>query len=147
FGLAKLLESGAQHTMTETIMGTPEYMSPEQAWGNSRDLTTATDIFSLGSVLYYLLTGAYAFKGETPLKTIEEVRNRTPASLRLINPHVPRDLEVICLKCLEKEPAHRYSSAAALAEELERWLGGRPILARPANVAERAWKWVKRNPR
>jgi WD40 repeat protein/tRNA A-37 threonylcarbamoyl transferase component Bud32 len=147
FGLAKLLENDAQHTLTETILGTPEYMPPEQAMGSSQDITTAADIYSLGAVLYHLLTGKYAFKGRTPIETIDHVRTRAPVAPRSINPIVPRDLEVLCLKCLEKEPGHRFSSAAALADELERWLAGRPIQSRRATSGERLAKWVRRNPR
>jgi WD40 repeat protein len=145
FGLAKRLASDGP-TVTGAIIGTPAYMAPEQAAGLTRQLTTAVDVYGLGAVLYELLTGRPPFRGETPLDTLHQVVASEPVPPRQVDAKVPRDLQVICLKCLHKEPAKRYESAEALADDLERWLVGQPILARPARPWERAWKWARRNP-
>ncbi|HUR58695.1 MAG TPA: protein kinase [Opitutaceae bacterium] len=147
FGLAKVLGQTTHETMAEAIMGTPHFMSPEQAAGRTRDVTTAADVYSLGAMLFDLLVGAPPFKGDTLLRVIEQVREAAPPNPAQLNPAVPRDLATICLKCLEKEPQHRYASAGVLADELERWIAGEPILARPATPLERVTKWVRRNPR
>ncbi len=146
FGLAKLVENDTQATMSGAIMGTPAYMAPEQAAGNTRGITTASDVYAVGALLYELAAGRRPFTTSSITELLEQVRSATPSSPRDFNSAVPRDLETICLKCLEKEPRHRYATAAALADELERWLSGVPVLARPISVWERAWKWMCRNP-
>ncbi len=147
FGLAKVIGQTSGETMADAIMGTPHYMSPEQAAGKTRDVTTLADVYSLGAVLFELLVGTPPFQGDTLMRVIQQVRETPPPNPAQLNAAVPRDLATICLKCLEKEPHARYVSANALADELERWLAGEPILARPATLPERAAKWVKRNPR
>jgi WD40 repeat protein len=146
FGLAKLTEHDTQGTMSGAIMGTPAYMAPEQAVGNTRGITTASDLYALGAILYELAAGRRPFVGQSVMEVLEQVRNSTPPSPRDFNEGISKDLETICLKCLEKEPAHRYATATALADELERWLAGKPILARPISPWERAIKWTRRNP-
>jgi WD40 repeat protein len=145
FGLAKRVGGGPSTTQSGAIVGTPAYMSPEQARGE-KGLTLLADVYSLGAVLYALLTGRPPFQAATPLDTVLQVLDAMPDRPRKLNPAVPRDLETICLKCLEKAPARRYDSAKALAEDLERWLRGEPIKARPAGRAERVVKWVRRRP-
>jgi WD40 repeat protein/predicted Ser/Thr protein kinase len=146
FGLAKWLDRDQALTLLPTALGTPQYMAPEQAAGASAELTTAADTYSLGVILYELLTGRPPYLADSPLEILRLARETAPRSLRDLAPDVPRDLEVICLKCLAKEPAARYASTAALAEDLERSLEGRTIVARPATRAERTWRWAKRNP-
>jgi tRNA A-37 threonylcarbamoyl transferase component Bud32 len=146
FGLARRLEGGAGLTQSGALVGTPSYMAPEQAAGRNKDLTTAADVYGLGAVLYELLTGRPPFKGDTPLETLQQVLSEEPVPPRRLRPEVPRDLEVVCLTCLRKEPAKRYESAAALADDLRRFAEGRPIVARPVGRWERAAKWVRRNP-
>ncbi len=149
FGLAKILETGpgeastAPATVSGTAQGTPSYMSPEQALG--RPVTPASDIYSLGAVLYELLTGQPPFKAHTPLETLKLVVEQEPRKPRTQQPGVALDLETISLKCLDKQPEKRYGSALALAEDLERWLRGEPIKARPAGWAVRSGRWVRRN--
>jgi hypothetical protein len=145
FGLAKRLEAQPEATQSGTLLGTPAYMSPEQASGSRGAISTATDVYGLGTILYALLAGRAPFAGTTLVDTLEMVRNQTPEAPSAFNSRVPRDLEIICLKCLEKEPRRRYQSALALAEDLTRWLDGRPILARPVGPAARAWMWCRRN--
>jgi WD40 repeat protein/tetratricopeptide (TPR) repeat protein len=145
FGLARRIEGEGNLTLSGAIVGTPEYMAPEQARAQ-KGLSTAADVYSLGAVLYALLTGRAPFPGANVLETLRRVVEEDPAPPRSINPRVPRDLEVICLKCLRKDPAARYDSAEELAAELERWLNGEPIKARPIGLHERTVKWVRRRP-
>ncbi|MBV9154852.1 MAG: protein kinase [Acidobacteriaceae bacterium] len=146
FGLAKWLDRASHLTVATSALGTPHYMSPEQATGDSNQLTPAADVYSLGVILYELLTGRLPFAGDTLLETLRLAESTPPPAPRSFEVSIPRDLELICLKCLAKEPAGRYRSAAMLAEDLERWLKGHPVLARPAGPIERGWRWTKRNP-
>ena len=147
FGLARLVEreSTVTGTMAEAL-GTPSYMAPEQAAGDAAQLTSATDVYGLGAVFYHLLTQRAPFVGGTIYKTVQLVLETEPQPPRLLNPKVDRDLSTICLKCLEKDPQHRYSSALELAEDLERWLTHKPIQARRAGIVIRGKKWVRRHP-
>ncbi|MFO0810953.1 MAG: serine/threonine-protein kinase [Gemmataceae bacterium] len=145
FGLAKQLDAGASLTESNALLGTAGYVSPEQARG-SKGLTTATDIFSLGVILYERLTGAPAFPGATILERLDALRTAaTPRPTQLV-PTLPRDLETVCLKCLEREPAKRYPTAEALADDLARWVRGEPIAARRTGPMERFALWCRRNP-
>ncbi len=146
FGLAKRLDVEDHHTRTGALLGTPSYMSPEQASGDPKAIGPAADVWALGAILYECLTGNPPFKGESPITTLELVRTQEPVPLRRVLATVPRDLETICLKCLTKEPSKRYPSAAALAEDLRRYLDGRPIVARRTPTWERAWKFMRRRP-
>ncbi len=145
FGLARRVEGDSELTQTGAVLGTPAYMAPEQATGRKGAITTATDVHGLGVILYAVLAGRPPFRGETPLETLEQVRERAPDPPSTIRQAIDRDLETICLKCLEKEPRKRYGSALAAAEDLERWLAGGPIQARPVGRAERIWRWGRRH--
>src|SRR5438874_4440721 len=146
FGLARLVEADSTVTGTLEVLGTPSYMAPEQAAGNNAAVSSNTDVYGLGAVLYQLLTGQPPFAGGTTYETIKLLLDTEPKQPRLLNPKVDRDLSTICLKCLEKDPQRRYSSALALAEDLERWLKHEPIHARRTGVLTRARKWVRRKP-
>src|SRR6266568_4777813 len=146
FGLARLVETESTVTRTLEVLGTPSYMAPEQAAGNNAAIGSVTDVYGLGAVFYQLLTGQPPFAGGTTYETIRLLLNTEPRLPRLLNPKIDRDLSTICLKCLEKDPKRRYSSALALAEDLERWLKHEPIQARHTGVFARGGKWVRRNP-
>ena len=146
FGLAARVEGKSELTHTGQILGTPAYMSPEQAQGARDRIGPASDVYSLGAILYELLTGRPPFKAESSVETLRQVMEVEPVSPRLLNPGVPRDLETICLKCLRKEPGKRFTTAASLAEDLRRWLNSEPILARPVSRVEKVWLWCHRRP-
>jgi serine/threonine protein kinase/tetratricopeptide (TPR) repeat protein len=146
FGLARLVESESSVTQTLDVLGTPSYMAPEQAVGNNAAVSSATDVYGLGAVLYQLLTGHPPFAGGTTYETIKLLLDTEPRQPRLLNPKIDRDLSTMSLKCLEKDPKRRYSSALALAQDLERWLKHEPILARHTGIFTRGKKWVWRNP-
>jgi serine/threonine protein kinase len=145
FGLAKRVEGGAGLTQSGAIVGTPSYMAPEQAQGQTRAVSTAADVYSLGAILYELLTGQPPFKAAGVLETLAQVLDKEPVPVRRLEPTVPRDLETICLKCLEKDPRRRYPSAGALAEDLQRFQAGEPVAARPVGRLGRAGRWMRRN--
>ncbi len=148
FGLAKLLEdnAGNGNTLTQTIAGTPDYMSPEQAAGRRKEISTASDVWALGVILYQMLTGRLPFRGESPSEILRKVADGEPPKPSTIEGHTDQDLETLCLRCLDKSPAHRLASACELADELERWLKGEPIHARRITAIERFGKWVRRHP-
>lgn len=147
FGLAKRFGSDSDLTLTGQVVGTPAYMSPEQAGGaNYGTVDTRSDVYSLGAVLYHLVCGLAPFSGESATQILRKVTDLEPVAPRLLNPGLPRDLETICLKCLAKEPSRRYGSALELADDLGRFLNGRPILARPASRVEKLWRWAGRQP-
>jgi tetratricopeptide (TPR) repeat protein len=146
FGLVKRVESGDELTHTGDVMGTPSYMAPEQARGDTKHVGPAADIYALGAILYECLTGRPPFKGPSTWDTLTQVMSQDPVPPSRLQPKVPRDLETICLKCLHKEPQRRYPSSSALAEDLRRWQAGEPITARPVGLLERGVKWVRRRP-
>ena len=146
FGLARLVETESTVTRTMEVLGTPSYMAAEQAVGNNAAISSVTDVYGLGAVLYQLLTGQPPFAGGTTYETIKLLLDAEPRQPRLLNPKIDRDLSTICLKCLEKDPKRRYSSALALAEDLEHWLKHEPIQARRTGIVARSRKWVRRNP-
>jgi TolB-like protein/tRNA A-37 threonylcarbamoyl transferase component Bud32/Flp pilus assembly protein TadD len=146
FGLAKWLDTSSHLTRTLTIFGTPGYIAPEQVNGSSGKLGPTADVYSLGAILFDLLTGRPPFLGEHALKVIQQASEKPAPKLRTLMPGLDRDLETICAKCLEREPGARYRSAGDLAEDLERWLEGRHIVARPVSPVARGWRWTRRNP-
>ncbi|MHC1766698.1 MAG: protein kinase [Verrucomicrobiia bacterium] len=147
FGLAKRQAGDSALTLTGQTLGSPNYIPPEQAAGRHGQIGPHSDIYSLGAMLYHLLTGRPPFVADTITATLRQVQETNPVAPRLLNPSIPRDLETICLRCLEKEPGHRYASAQDLAEELGRFLHNEPIRARPVSVAGKVWRWGWRNPK
>lgn len=147
FGLAKWLDVSSDLTRTLTIFGTPGYIAPEQAHGPAANLKPTADVYSLGAILFDLLAGRPPFLGEHALSVIEQAKEKPAPKLRSIVPKIPRDLETICARCLEREPNARYHSAGDLAGDLERWVDGRPVVARPVSPPVRVWRWAKRNPK
>jgi serine/threonine-protein kinase len=146
FGLAKRLDEDSGQTHHGSVLGTPSYMPPEQAEGRNADVGPLSDVYSLGAILYELLTGRAPFRAATMLDTLSQVRKQEPVSPVQLQPGTPRDLETICLKCLQKDPKKRYAGAGELAEDLRRYLAGEPIKARPVPLWEHAWRWCRRNP-
>jgi hypothetical protein len=144
FGLARRVGGGSGLTRTGAIVGTPSYMAPEQATGQ-KGLTTAVDVYALGAILYEVLTGRPPFRAETPLDTVLQVLEWEPERPRAVNPHVNRDLELICLQCLAKDPQQRYGSAEALAADLEHWLAGEPLTVRPPSLVSSLRFWLRQN--
>ncbi len=146
FGLAKRVEGGSDLTDTGQVLGTPSYMPPEQASGKLDQIKETADVYALGAILYTLLAGRPPFQADNPLDTLMQVLEQEPVSPRQLNPKVPRDVETICLKCLEKESHRRYTSAQQLSDELQRFLNGEPIKARSISRAARTWRWCRRRP-
>jgi serine/threonine-protein kinase len=145
FGLAKQIEGDARQTQSGEILGTPSYMAPEQAEGKIREIGPPADVYASGAILYELLTGRPPFKGETLLETLEQVRSQEPVSPSQLQPKLPRDLCTICSKAMAKSPERRYARAGDLADDLRRFLDGKPIHARPVGQLERLWRWCRRN--
>lgn len=146
FGIARAADPAATDTGGACPGGTPSYMAPEQITRPRREMTAQADIHGLGAILYHMLTGRPPYQGATVLETIDLLQRQEPVPPRRMNPQIPRDLETICLKCLNKDPARRYDSAEALAADLELWQGGRPIAARPVSAAGKTWRWCRRRP-
>jgi len=146
FGLAKRLGADSELTVTGQVLGSPQYIAPEQAWGSPRALTPQSDVYGLGTILYHLLTGRPPFLGEHPTETLFQVLHLEPVALRALNPSVPPDLETLCLKCLDKDPGQRYPTAQMLAEDLGRFLAGEPVLVRPVGRPAKVWRWCRRKP-
>jgi len=146
FGLARRLEQSSNLTVSRLVLGTPNYLSPEQARGDTSRLTTSSDVFSLGSILYELLTGSPPFADDDLVQILRRVMDALVVRPSQLKPEIPRDLETICLKCLAKDPKDRYASAKAFADDLLCWLEGRSITARPSSASLKVWRWTKRNP-
>jgi WD40 repeat protein/predicted Ser/Thr protein kinase len=146
FGLARDLADDSELTVTGQAIGSPNFMPPEQAEGRPADISPRSDVYALGAMLYFLLTGRPPFAADSAVATLRQVVQNDPVAPRLLNPGVPRDLETICLRCLEKEPARRYVTAQEVADELGRYQRSEPIVARPITFAERAWRWCRRRP-
>jgi eukaryotic-like serine/threonine-protein kinase len=146
FGLAKTIDNYAMSTWTGSIVGTPAYMSPEQAFGDAKNVGFASDIYSMGAILYECLTGRPPLRGVTAAETLDQVKHHQPVAVKSLAPSVPRDLETITLKCLQKAPVDRYQTTTELIEDLQRFLANRPILARRTSRIELTWRWCKRNP-
>ena len=146
FGLAKRLDDGSDLTVSGKAIGSPGYMPPEQALGKRNAIGPHSDVYAMGALLYHLLTGRAPFAAETTEATLAQALNNDPVAPRVLNPTVPRDLETICLKCLEKEPASRYRTAQALADDLRRFENDEPISARPVSAPEKVWRWCRRRP-
>ena len=146
FGLAAFTEAAGGVTQTGDALGTPAYMSPEQAAGKTQEITALTDIYGLGAILYFALSGHAPFEKNSAIATIRSVEKEEPSSFEKLGRKVPRDLQAICLKCLEKDPAARYSSADSLREDLDRFVKGHPVIARPVKRGQRVYRWCKRNP-
>ncbi len=146
FGLAKRLEVDEGQTHTGQVMGTPSYMAPEQARGDTKSAGPPADIYSLGAILYEMLTGRPPFKGISAMDTVKQVIEDEPVSPSRVQYRVPRDLETICMKCLQKEPRKRYATAKDMADDLNRYLAGEPIRARRTPPVERGIKWTRRHP-
>jgi eukaryotic-like serine/threonine-protein kinase len=146
FGLAKRFDERSQLTLSGQVLGSPSYLPPEQAEAKRGKVSRRSDVYGLGATLYHAMTGRPPFQGETPTEVLQQVLNREPVEPRRLNPAIPRDLETICLKCLEKEPARRYASAQMVAEELGRFLENQPVQARAIGPAGKAWRWCQRKP-
>ncbi len=146
FGLAKKLESGTQLTLSGSVMGSPGFMAPEQAEGDRDKIDVRTDVYGLGSLLYAMLTGRAPIQGDNVADTIRRVTEEEPVPPRRLNPKVAQDLETVCLKCLAKNPAERYATAAEVAEDLERFLNYEPVKARPVGAVRKTWTWWQKNP-
>src|SRR5262249_12737690 len=145
FGLARKADGGAGLTRTGEVLGTPAYMAPEQAAGDPRRVGPLSDVWALGAILYCLLAGRLPFEGPTPFETVRKVLEEEPVPPDRVARGVPHDLAVVCLRCLHKDPSRRYPGAAALADDLRRWLNDEPITARAVGRAERVIKWARRN--
>ena len=146
FGLAKQVESESDLTRTGAVMGTPSYMPPEQAAGKTDEIAEPADVYSLGAILYCLITGRPPFQAANAIDTLMQVLEKEPVAPRSLNPEIPKDLETLCLKCLNKEPVRRYKSAGDLSEDLGRFLSGEPVIARPVGRIEHTWRWCRRKP-
>ena len=146
FGLAKSLDHDTGFTFASSVLGSPNYMAPEQASGKVRQLSTSVDVYGLGAILYHVLAGVPPFQSKTPIDTLRQVIDRDPVPPRTLNPSVDDDIQTIALKCLRKEPGERYGTTEELAQDLERWLAARPILARPLGLWATAGRWARRHP-